>query len=122
MLELLARMDNILKRYGKVEAEEICIRDVVINEKKRTVHKNGVEISMQPMEFECLLVFWKYRNRVIRREQILNALFTWFLLLLMVTRMSHARICSCDANSCRDVMKERNTSWTMSSASHVFFV
>ena len=92
MLELLARMDNILKRCGKVEAEEICIRDVVINEKKRTVHKNGVEISMQPMEFDCLLVFWKYRNRVITRDQILNALFTWFLLLLMVTRMSHARI------------------------------
>lgn len=76
MLELLVRMDNILKRCGKSEtAEEIHIRDVVINEKKRTVHKNGVEVSMQPMEFDCLLVFWKYRNRVITREQILNILW-----------------------------------------------
>ncbi len=75
MLELLVRMDNILKRCGKVENEEICIRDVVIKKKKRTVHKNGVEISMQPMEFDCLLVFWKYRNRVITRDQILNILW-----------------------------------------------
>lgn len=76
MLEILVRMDNILKRCGKSEtAEEIHIRDVVINEKKRTVHKNGAEVSMQPMEFDCLLVFWKYRNRVITREQILNILW-----------------------------------------------
>ena len=76
MLELLVRMDNILKRCGKSEtAEEIHIRDVVITEKKRTVHKNGAEVSMQPMEFDCLLVFWKYRNRVITREQILNILW-----------------------------------------------
>ena len=75
MLELLVRMDNILKRCGKEETEEIHIRDVVINEKKRTVHKNGREISMQPMEFDCLLVFWKYRNRVITRDQILNILW-----------------------------------------------
>lgn len=76
MLELLVRIDNILKRCSKDETvEEICIRDVVINEKKRTVHKNGVEISLQPMEFDCLLVFWKYRNRVITRDQILNILW-----------------------------------------------
>ena len=75
MLELLVRIDIVLKRFGKEEAEEIHIKDVVINEKKRTVHKNGVEISMQPMEFDCLLVFWKYRNRVMTRDQILNILW-----------------------------------------------
>ena len=75
MLELLVRMDNILKRCGKEETQEIRIRDVVINEKKRTVQKGGREIPMQPMEFDCLLVFWKYRNRVITRDQILNILW-----------------------------------------------
>lgn len=75
MLELLVRIDNVLKRYGKEEEEEIRIKDVVINEKKRTIYKNGVEISMQPMEFDCLLIFWKYRNRVMTRDQILNILW-----------------------------------------------
>ena len=48
---------------------------MVINERKRTVHKGGVEIPMQPMEFDCLMVFWKYRNRVMTRDQILNILW-----------------------------------------------
>ncbi len=75
MLELLVRVDNVLKRFAEEDSEEIHIRDVVINEKKRTVYKNGVEIPMQPMEFDCLLVFWKYRNRVMTRDQILNILW-----------------------------------------------
>lgn len=75
MLELLVRIDNILKRCRREDTEEIRIKDVIINEKKRTVHKGGVEISMQPMEFDCLLTFWKYRNRVMTRDQILNILW-----------------------------------------------
>ena len=75
MLELLVRMDNVLKRFSKGDGEEIRIKDVVIDEKKRTVCKNGVEIPMQPMEFDCLLAFWKYKNRVMTREQILNMLW-----------------------------------------------
>ena len=75
MLELLVRIDHVLKRFGSDEQEEIKIKDVVINERKRTVHKGGVEISLQPMEFDCLMVFWKYRNRVMTRDQILNILW-----------------------------------------------
>lgn len=78
MLELLVRIDKVLNRFqkmGKQEPEEIHIRDVVINESKRTVEKAGKEVSLQPMEFECLLTFWKYRNRVMTREQILNILW-----------------------------------------------
>lgn len=74
MLELLVRVDKVLSRFQK-DMEEIRIKDVVINEQKRTVVKNGVEIALQPMEFNCLLTFWKYRNRVITREQILNILW-----------------------------------------------
>lgn len=75
MLELLVRMDKVLKRYGKEEAGEIYIKDVVIDEKKRIVRKGGEEIALQPMEFDCLMVFWKYRNRVMTRDQILNLLW-----------------------------------------------
>lgn len=75
MLELLVRMDKVLKRYGKEDAGEIYIKDVVIDEKKRIVRKGGEEIALQPMEFDCLMVFWKYRNRVMTRDQILNLLW-----------------------------------------------
>lgn len=75
MLELLVRLDNVLKRHGKEEPEEIQIKDVVIHEKKRTVTRGGVEIPLQPMEYDCLLAFWKYKNRVMTREQLLNMLW-----------------------------------------------
>lgn len=76
MLELLVRIDKVLGRRGEEAAEaEICIRDVVIDKGKRTVSKAGKMVSLQPMEFDCLLAFWKYRNRVMTREQILNILW-----------------------------------------------
>lgn len=75
MLELLVRIDKVLCRARKDSEEEIRIKDVVINEQRRTVTKNGKEIALQPMEFNCLLTFWKYRNRVLTREQMLNILW-----------------------------------------------
>lgn len=75
MLELLVRIDKVLSRAHKDLEEEIRIKDVVINEQSRTVIKNGREIALQPMEFNCLLTFWKYRNRVLTRDQMLNILW-----------------------------------------------
>ena len=75
MLELLVRIDKVLCRARKDSEEEIRIKDVVINEQRRTVMKNGKEIALQPMEFNCLLTFWKYHNRVLTREQMLNILW-----------------------------------------------
>lgn len=75
MLELLVRVDKVLNRFRKDVQSEIRIRDVVINEQSRTVTKNGVEIPLQPMEYNCLLTFWKYRNRVLTRDQMLNILW-----------------------------------------------
>ena len=74
MLELLVRIDKVLSRFQEAE-EEIHIRNVTINEKKHTVYKDGKEICLRPMEFACLLAFWKYRNRVMTREQMLQILW-----------------------------------------------
>ena len=76
MLELLVRIDKVLGRQEEGAAqEEIRIRDVVIEKGKRAVSKAGRSVSLQPMEFDCLLALWKYRNRVMTREQILNILW-----------------------------------------------
>ncbi|MDE5779313.1 MAG: response regulator transcription factor [Lachnospiraceae bacterium] len=75
MLELLVRIDKVLSRFRKEDDEEIYIKDIIINVNRRTVYKEGKEISLQPMEFDCLMAFWKYRNRVMTREQILNCLW-----------------------------------------------
>lgn len=76
MLELLVRIDKVLGRRVETETEEeICIRDVVVDRSRRTVLKAGEPVALQPMEFDCLMAFWKYRNRVMTREQILNILW-----------------------------------------------
>ena len=74
MLELLVRIDKVLSRFQEAE-EEIHIRNVTINEKKHTVYKDGKEVCLRPIEFACLLAFWKYRNRVMTREQMLQILW-----------------------------------------------
>ena len=65
MLELLVRIDKVLSRFQEAE-EEIHIRNVTINEKKHTVYKDGKEVCLRPMEFACLLAFWKYREQMLQ--------------------------------------------------------
>ena len=56
MLELLVRIEKVLERNGRVNSL-IQIYDVVIDTEKRTVTKDGQEVYLKPMEYECLLLF-----------------------------------------------------------------
>ena len=75
MLELLVRIDKILKRSGTYDAD-ICIGDVVIHEERRTVTKNGKEIYLKPMEFDCLILLARNKNKALTRSQLLSALWS----------------------------------------------
>lgn len=74
MLELLVRVENVLKRHQPAE-DVLRIRDVEIFPTERIVKKNGVEIPFKPMEFDCLLLLCKYKNIAISRQQLLHALW-----------------------------------------------
>ncbi|MDE7028681.1 MAG: response regulator transcription factor [Lachnospiraceae bacterium] len=74
MLELLVRIDKILKRNSPYDAD-ICIRDVVIHTQRRTVTKNGKEIHLKPMEFDCLVMLARNKNKALTRSQLLGALW-----------------------------------------------
>ena len=71
MLELLVRIDKILKRFQQ-EEPEIHIKDVVIDPEKRTVTREGQEISLKPMEFDCLMMLAHNRNKALTRKQLLT--------------------------------------------------
>lgn len=58
MLELLIRLEKVLERHG-VSADTIRILDIEIDKGKRKVTKNGVEIYLKPMGYDCLLMFVK---------------------------------------------------------------
>lgn len=74
MLELLVRIDKILKRFQPHEPE-ITIKDVVIDPGKRTVTKKGQEIILKPMEFDCLMMLVRNRNKALTRRQLLEVLW-----------------------------------------------
>lgn len=71
MLELMVRMEKVLERTKK-NSDIIQILDLEINLAEHTVRKNGVEISLKPMEFELLCVLAKNRNIAISREELLR--------------------------------------------------
>lgn len=74
MLELLVRIEKVLERNGKND-HLICIYDVEIDTEKRTVMKDGKEVYLKPMEYECLLMFVRHKNKALTRGQILGALW-----------------------------------------------
>lgn len=74
MLELLARIEKVLERRGALEAK-LRVRDVVIDSEKRTVTKNGEEIYLKPMEFDCLMLLVRNKNKALSRSRILGALW-----------------------------------------------
>ena len=71
MLELMVRMEKVLERIKK-NSDIIQILDLEINLAEHTVRKNGMEISLKPMEFELLCVLAKNRNIAISREELLR--------------------------------------------------
>ncbi len=74
MLELIIRIDKILKRNDKLE-ELFKIREVTIYPKERKVLLSGKEVHLKPMEFDCLMLLVTHKNMALTREEILRYLW-----------------------------------------------
>ena len=74
MLELLLRIEKILKRTGKSD-ELIKLDDVILDMKKRTVSKKDEQISLTPMEYDLLCILAKNRNIALGRVKILHEIW-----------------------------------------------
>lgn len=69
IVELLARVETVLRRYHKTE-DKIHILDVEIDIPSRVVMKNGKQIMLTLKEFELLLLFVRNKNIALYRETI----------------------------------------------------
>ena len=69
IVELLARVESILRRSGKLQ-QEIFLGDVKIDTRSRTVVKNGRQISLTMKEYELLLLFARNVNIALFRETL----------------------------------------------------
>lgn len=69
VVELLARVETVLRRFNKAETK-LQVHDVEIDLTSRTVKKNGQQISLTLKEFEILVLFMKNKNVALYRETI----------------------------------------------------
>lgn len=74
VLELLVRIEKVLKRTGRGR-EKIIIRDVVIDLKEHSVFKNGKKVNLKPMEYELLVTLAQSKNVAFSREELLGRLW-----------------------------------------------
>lgn len=69
IIELLARVETVLRRYHKTE-QLLEMDDLVIDTASRTVRRGEELISLTKKEFELLLLFVRNKNIALYRETI----------------------------------------------------
>lgn len=69
IIELLARVETVLRRYHKTE-RMIEIDGLVIDTASRSVSREGQRISLTKKEYELLVLFVQNRNIALYRETI----------------------------------------------------
>lgn len=69
VVELLARVEAVLRRYNKAETV-LEARDVMVDLEARRVTKKGKEVELTNKEFGLLVLFLKNKNVALFRETI----------------------------------------------------
>lgn len=73
-LEVLVRIEMVLKRYGR-EDSLLVIGPVELDIKARRVRRDGLVINLTPIEFDLLVVLARNRNLAMRREKLLDEIW-----------------------------------------------
>ena len=77
--ELISRINNVLRRYGKNDNNSkdniIKINEIEINTDSAKVMKNGEEIVFTSLEYKILVMLFSNPNVLITRQQILDKIW-----------------------------------------------
>ena len=74
VVELVARVEAVLRRYNKTE-QHLTAGDVVVDVEARRVTKNGKPVVLKNKEFGLLLLFIKNKNVALFREKLYEAVW-----------------------------------------------
>ena len=74
IVELLARVETVLRRYNKAE-KIIKILDIEVDTEARTVMQNGQQVILTLKEFELLLLFIRNKNIALYRDVIYESVW-----------------------------------------------
>jgi len=67
--ELLARVEAVMRRYGKSD-KELAFKDVVISTESRQVLKNGQAVDLTVKEFDLLVELIRNKNVALYRDRL----------------------------------------------------
>ena len=72
-MELLARVDAVMRRYRRaVPGDEVTIGDVKLDFKTYQAFRSERQVDLTPREFRILRYFLDHSNEVVSREALLN--------------------------------------------------
>lgn len=74
IVELLARVEVVLRRYHKEETQ-LQVHDVIIDTASRSVTQNGMEIPLTMKEFDLLLLLARNQNIALYRETMYESVW-----------------------------------------------
>jgi len=74
IVELLARVEAVLRRYNKTE-RIIKVHDIEVDVSSRTVIQNGEQVMLTLKEFELLLLFIRNKNIALYRDTIYESVW-----------------------------------------------
>lgn len=74
VVELLARVGVVLRRYNKASSE-LCFKNIKINTETKVATKNGEIIDLTPKELELLILLIRNVNLTLFRENIYETIW-----------------------------------------------
>lgn len=72
VMEMVARVNAVLRRTKKQEEKAITVGSITLNEDAHTVTVNGGNVELTHKEFDVLCLFMKNKNIVFNREKLMN--------------------------------------------------
>ncbi len=72
MMEMVARINAVLRRTAKNEKQSITVGGITLSEAEHTVTANGENVELTHKEFDILTLFIKNVNIVFTREKLMN--------------------------------------------------
>lgn len=90
LLELLARVESLLRRRGTAPPDEagepavLRVGDIEVNRPARIVTKNGAAVPLRPKEFDLFVALLRRRGAVLSRLELMQAV--WGYSAAVITR------------------------------------
>ena len=75
LLELLARVEALLRRADNATASSLITGDIEINAAARTVKRDGKDVELAPRELELLIALVKQNGQVVSRQDLLHTVW-----------------------------------------------